>query len=129
MKSGRIPCENGKIPVDAADSTLGILGNGSAPSRPGEDLQRARCDHEIYKAKRAKLNYEQAVANTLRTDDVRQAMKQLGEILYREVNKLESHTRTITKIAKTGDLKALRTALKNISREMRQSITVALTGD
>lgn len=124
--SGKIPVsDDGAIPVKDAEFALG-LGNGAHPSKVSEQILRARVLHETYRAKAAKLAYEKALANTLCADDVAGAMAQLGEILGREIDKLEAYAQAVTKAAKAGGAKTLRPLLKEISRELRQTMADAL---
>ena len=73
------------------------------------------------------MAYEKALANTLRAADVAEAMEQLGEILGREIDRLQTYAPAINKIAKTGGAKTLRPELRKLSRTLRQTMAEALT--
>lgn len=117
VKADRIRLnDDGLIEVEAADEFY-------SQGRVNGQLAKAKTVRETYLAKKAKLDYEKSVGLLLDAEDVKRAMETLGEMLVRDIDQLQGYSDELVSIGAKDGTKGMRVRLKEISREIRRTIT------
>lgn len=86
-------------------------------------LTRAKTVSETYRAKIAELEYNERVGELLPIRDVQRAMERCAEMLVREVDQLPVHADDLATAFTRGGVAALRDALKERARGLRQTLS------
>jgi hypothetical protein len=137
IQSGRIPLiatGDGRKMIDvvAADRALGEarervavdddhLLERTAPGSLG-GLTRAKTTVEEYNARLKQLEYEERVRELVRIDDVTRSMVCCAEVIVRELDRLPSRAEDLAAVLSSGGTSALRSALKDVTRELRRTL-------
>lgn len=135
VKAGKIPVDgDGRIDPAAADFALGE--NRARIDEPrekapaaegGGGLTRARTATEVYRARMAELQYDQALGKALPIEGVVEACMTCGEAVVRAVRGLAGRTEEILSAGTRGGLVEARQAVKGIERELLTRIAAAFS--
>lgn len=136
VKAGKIPLRaDGTInPADAdfaLDKDRARVNTPAprAPSAPGDGrgLTQARTATEVYKARMARLQYEERLGKVLPLDGVVDAAATCGETVVRLVRSVSMHADVLSAASARAGVAGLRVALKGIERELCTRIAGAFS--
>ena len=124
IKANKIPLnKDGLIETEVADVVYSPENNVS-----GEYL-KAKAHREESLARIARVTCLEKEGKVLDTEEVKRAMETLGEMLVRDIDQLQGYSDELVSIAIKDGTKGMRARLKEISREIRRTITDNLTID
>ena len=122
VKDGRIPLtEDGLIDPDVADAIY------SPEDSIRGQYSKAKAHKEISLARIARITCLEKEGKVLDTEEVKRAMETLGEMLVRDIDRLQGYSDELVSIAVKDGTKGMRRRLKEISRGIRQTIADYLT--